>query len=326
VRRRAFIAALGGAAAWSRARRALADTFRTLAVLMPASERDMASARLFDALLRSLAQLGWRDGANLKVEVRWANNEAARAKTYAQELVSLKPDVIVAPATSFQPVREATRSIPIVFLLIVDPIAQGSVSSLAHPGGNFTGFAFAEFSIGGKLVELLKEVAPHATRVLALLDPDNAATPEWWRSIEDAARELGLEPQQALARTADEVEAAIRAFAQAQNGGMIVPAQSRFVSLSQRLIASAARERMPAAYGATVFAREGGLLSYSSDAVDQFSRAASYVDRILKGANPGELPIEQPTKFDLIVNLETAKALGLTIPPSILARADEVIE
>ena len=196
----------------------------------------------------------------------------------------------------------------------------------SHPDGNATGFTYTEFSAGGKFVELLKEIAPDATRVLVLLDRDNGPTPKWWRSIEGPARDLGFEPQQALVRAEHEMDTAVQSFAQRGNGSMIVPPQSLFVSHRAHLIALAARERLPAVYGATPFARQGGLLSYGVNGADQFMRAASYVDRILKGANPGDLPVEQPTKFELIVNLQTAKALGLTIPQSILARADEVIE
>ena len=306
--------------------RASADGARTVAVLMQQSEANSEGVRLLGALRQSLAELGWREGMTLNLEVRWANDNEARAKAAAQELVSLSPDVIVAPATSFRPAREATHSIPIVFLLIVDPVGQGVVSSLAHPGGNLTGFTYAEFSIGGKLAELLKEIAPRTARVLVLLDPENAVAAPWWRSIEQPARDLGFEPRQALARTEDEMEAAVHSFAQVPDGSLIVPPQSLFVSHRARLIALAAQEHLPAVYGAAAFSRDGGLLSYASDAVDQFSRAASYVDRILKGAKAGDLPVQQPTKFELVVNLKTAKTLGLAVPQSILARADEVIE
>jgi putative ABC transport system substrate-binding protein len=320
------MAMLGGAAlVWPW--RAHADTVRTIGILMQGSETNARTVRLFDVLRQSLAGLGWREGVNLKVELRWAQNESARARAYAQELVSLKPDVIVAPATSFAPVREATRSIPIVFLLIVDPVGQGIVSSLAHPGGNLTGFTYMDFSTGGKLVELLKEVAPDTRRLLVLLDADSAATSQqWWRSIEGAARVLRLEPQQAMVRTENETDAAIHAFAQMQKGGIVVAGQSLFVAHAARLVAAAARDRLPAVYGVTPIATAGGLLSYAVDAVDQFKRAASYVDRILKGEKPGDLPVQQPTKFELIINLKTAKALGIEVPGSLLARADEVIE
>jgi putative tryptophan/tyrosine transport system substrate-binding protein len=325
MRRRDVIAVLGGAAfVWPG--RARADVVRTVGILMQGSDTNARTARLFDVLRRSLADLGWREGANLQIELRWTHDDTARARTYAQELVSLKPDVIVAPATSLTPVREATRSIPIVFLLIVDPVGQGVVPSLAHPGGNLTGFAYMDFSTGGKLVQLLKEIAPDTKRLLVLLDADNAATPQWWRSIEDSARIFGYEPQRAVVRSEDEIDAAIAAFAQAQNGGIIVPGQSLFVSRAARLTAAAARERLPAVYGATPLATAGSLMSYAVDAADQFVHAAAYVDRILKGDQAGDLPVQQPTKFELIINLKTAKALGLEISPNLLAQADEVME
>jgi putative ABC transport system substrate-binding protein len=326
MRRRDFIGVLGGAAL-VRPRGACADSVRTIGILMQGSETNATNMRLFDALRRSLADFGWRDGVNLKVELRWAHNEAARARAYAKELVSLSPDVIVAPATSLTPVREATRSIPIVFLLIGDPVGQGVVPSLAHPGGNLTGFSYMDFSTSGKLVELLKDIAPDTRRLLVLLDADSAAmSQQLWHSIEAAARALGCEPQQAMVRAEDEADAAIHAFAQAKEGGIVVPGQSLFVAHAARLVAAAAHERLPAVYGATPIATDGGLVSYAPDAVDQFMRAASYVDRILKGDKPGDLPVQQPTKFELTINLKTAKSLGLTVAPALLARADEVIE
>jgi putative ABC transport system substrate-binding protein len=325
MRRRDFMAMLGGAAlVWPR--EAYADKVRTIGILMQGSETNPRTARMFEVLQRSLTDLGWREGVNSKIELRWAQNDAER-RAYARELVSLKPDVIVAPSTSLTPVREATQSIPIIFLLIADPVSQGIVSSLAHPGGNLTGLAYMEFSIGGKLVQLLKEIAPETKRVLVLLDGDSTtSTSQWWHSIEGAARVLDIEPQQALARTDDEIDAAVHTFAQAQEGGVVVPPQSFMVTHAARLTAAVAHERLPAVYGATPIATAGGLVSYSADAVDQFKRAASYVDRILKGEKPGDLPIEEPTKFELIVNLKTSKALRIEIPSSILAQADEVIE
>jgi putative ABC transport system substrate-binding protein len=325
MRRRELIAVLGSAAMVCPGR-VLADTFRTVGILMQGSETNSTNANLFAALRQGLAELGWRDGVNLKIDLRWAHNEAPRARAYARELVDLKPDVIVAPATSFVAVREATQSIPIIFLLIVDPIDQGFVSSLAHPGGNITGFTYADFAIGGKLVELLKETVPETHRLLVLLDPDNRATPQWWNAIEGAARALGCEPRQALVRTEGEVYAAIHAFGQAKNGGIVVAAESLLTALAAGLVAAAARVRLPAVYGASAFTTAGGLMSYGADALDQFSHAAAYVDRILKGDKPGDLPVQQPVKFALTINLRTAKALGIEVPASILAQADEVIE
>jgi putative ABC transport system substrate-binding protein len=325
MRRRELIAVLGIAAmAWPG--RALADTFRTIGILMQGSETNSTNANLFAALRQALVELGWREGVNLKIELRWAHNEAPRAGAYARELVDLKPDVIVAPATSFVAVREATQSIPIVFLLIADPIDQGFVSSLAHPGGNVTGFTYADFAIGGKLVELLKQTVPDTNRLLMLLDPDNRATPRWWNSIAGAARALGCEPHQALVRTEVEIDAAIHAFGQVKNGGIVIAAESLLTAHATGLVAAAARERLPAVYGASPFTIAGGLMSYGADALDQFRRAAAYVDRILKGDKPGDLPVQQPVKFAFTINLRTAKALGIEVPASILAQADEVIE
>jgi putative ABC transport system substrate-binding protein len=325
MRRRDLLIAICGAAAL-RSRSTLADTVRTIGVLMQGSKTDPAIARLFEVLQRALADLGWREGANLKVLLRWGDDDDARISAYARELVEFKPEVIVAPATSLSRVYEATRSIPVVFLLIIDPVGQGFVSSLAHPGGNLTGFTYMDFSMSGKFVELLREVAPDTTRVLVPLDVNNSATPQWWRWIESAAHVLGVEPQQSLVRGGADIDAAIHAFADTPKGGMIVVPSSLLVAHRARLIALAAREHLPAVYGTSSFTRAGGLLSYSVDPNDQFMRAASYVDRILKGEKPGDLPVQQPTKFELVFNLKTAKALDLAIPQSLLARADELIE
>jgi putative ABC transport system substrate-binding protein len=294
---------------------------------MAPSETDPEPARLLDLLRQSLAELGWREGANLQVELRWAHDEQARARTYARELVELGPDVIVAHSSSvLAPLRDATSTIPIVFVLATDPVGQGYVSSLARPGGNLTGFTYMDVSTGGKLVELVREIASDTTRVLVLLDGDNRSTPPWWHSIEEAAHALGLAPQQALVRTGQDIDAAVRAFAQPGKGSMVIAPQNLFVSNRARIIDAAARERLPAVDGTPPFASEGGLLSYSVDVRDQFLRAASYVDRILKGEKPGDLPIQLPTRFKLTINLKTAKALGLSVPATLLARADDVIE
>jgi putative ABC transport system substrate-binding protein len=293
---------------------------------MQGAESNPVTMNLLEVLRRSLADLGWREGANLRLEVRWGNNNRDRTKAYAQELVDLKPDVIVAPATSLAPVREATRSIPIVFLLAGDPVGEGFISSLAHPGGNLTGFTYMDFSIGGKFVELLKEIAPGTTRVLVLVEADSRAAAKWWHSTESAARSLGVEPQQGPVHGPDDIDVAIHSFAATPNGGMIVPPASFFTANSARLVSLAARERLPAIYGTPPFAKDGGLLSYSVDATDQFMHAGYYVDRILKGDKPGDLPVQQPTKFELVVNLKAANGLGLTVPRSLLMSADEVIE
>jgi putative ABC transport system substrate-binding protein len=328
MRRRAFISVLGGVASWpfGTARSQSVAGVRTVAVLMPSPEADPA-VHLFETLRRALDERGWRDGKNLKLEVRWANNDEARTRALALELVALKPDLIVAPATSLFPVREATRCIPVIFLLINDPVGQGVVPNLAHPGGNLTGFTYTDFSIGGKLVELLKEIAPATARVLVLVDTSNMATSQWWLAISQAARRLGLEPRQAPVRAWDDIETAIHTFSGAAGNGLIVAGQSLFATNRERLAALATRERLPAVCGiGPVFARAGGLLSYGVEASDQFQRAAAYIDRILKGEKPGDLPVQQPTRYELAINARTAKALGITVPPILLQQADEVIE
>jgi putative ABC transport system substrate-binding protein len=325
MRRREFTAVLSATAlAWPR--RALADQLRVLGILAPAPVDDPQYRSLIDALRQSLAQLGWREGANLKVEMRWSGNDVPRLAAYAKELVSIRPDAILAPATAFPPVRAATRSIPVVFLLTSDPVGQGLVSSFAHPGGNLTGFTLLEFSAGGKFIELLKAIAPATMRVLVLLDPDNGTSPQWWRAIEGAARDVGVEPSQALVRTDDELASAVAAYAKTPGGGIIASPQTLFVNRRAQLIALAARGRLPAVYAAVPIARDGGLLAFGIDAEDEFRRAASYIDRILKGAKAGDLPVQQPIKFRLVINLKTAKTLGLTVSPTLLATADEVIE
>ncbi len=325
MQRRELIAAIAAAAAlwhWP----ASAATERRLGVLMPFSDGDPAAVRFLATLRQALAELGWRDGANLRIDVRWTEADDARSRAYAKELVAKQPDVILAHGPAFAHVQEATRTIPLIFMAIADPVGQGFVHSLSHPGGNITGFLLLEFSVGGKFVELLKEIAPKTKRVAVFADPANTATPHWWRAIEAAARNIGIEPQQVLIRNEVELDAAIDAIAQASNGGIIVPPQAFFTVHRSRLIASVARQRLPVVYGLAFLVRDGGLASYGPDLADQYARAAPYVDRILKGAKPSDLPVPAPTKFEFVINLKTAKALGLEIPPALLGRADEVIE
>jgi putative ABC transport system substrate-binding protein len=293
---------------------------------MPWSEADPTAVGYIKVLHQALAELGWREDENLKIELRWSSDDDARTRAYTKELVDLQPDVILTAGPAFVLVREATRTIPIVFVRIADPVGQGFVSSLAHPGGNLTGFMLLEFSFGGKFVEMLKTIAPLTTRVAVLEDPMNSTTPQWWRSIEGAARDLGIEPQQKLVRGESEIDVVIDAIARTPNGSIIVPPQAFFIVHRAHVIALAARKRLPPVYWDALFVRDGGLLSYGIHAADQFAGAATYIDRILKGAKPGDLPVQGPTKFELAINLKTMKALGLTAPPSLLARADEVIE
>jgi putative tryptophan/tyrosine transport system substrate-binding protein len=324
MRRREVLGSLAIVAAWPRS--AFAEAKRRLALLMPFAEGDTVAAGFIDSLRRSLAELGWREGANLKIEVRWSGTDHELSRTYAKELAASQPDVIVAHGPTFAYAREATRAVPLVFLAIVDPVGQGFVSSLSRPGGNITGFMLMEFSIGGKFIELLREIAPKTKRVAVFVDPSNSTSPQWWRSIEGAARDAGIEPRQEVVRNETDIDAVIGAITRAPDAGFIIPPQALFTAHRTLIIRSAARERLPAVYSNAFFVKDGGLLSYGSDLVDQYARAASYIDRILKGEKPADLPVQAPTKYGLVINLKTAKTLGITVPPALLARADEVIE
>jgi len=326
MKRREFIAAFSGAAIVWPLSSAYAEPERTLGLLLPWSEGDSAAVGYVKALREGLAGLGWREGENLKIELRWSADEPARTRAYAKELVELRPAVIFATGPAFAIVRETTRTIPIVFALVSDPVGPGFVSSLSHPGGNITGFMLLEFSAGGKFVELLKAIAPDTKRVAVFEDPANPTTPQWWRSIEGAARDFGIEPQQALVRSESEIDAEIAAIARAPHGSFIVPPQAFLLVHRARLIAAAERERLPAVYWNPLYVKDGGLASYGVNPGSQFANVATYVDRILKGAKPGDLPVQAPTKFELVINLKTARALGLTIPEKVIATADEVIE
>jgi putative ABC transport system substrate-binding protein len=324
MRRRQFIGFVGSAVTWPWS--AYAETERRLGLLMPFFEGDPMASGFLNALRQSLARIGWQEGGNLKIEVRWCQNDDARSRAYAKELVGTQPDVIFAHGPSFPYVREATRTIPLIFVAIADPVGQGYVDSLSHPGGNATGFMLLEFSVGGKFVELLKEVAPDTKRVAVFVDPSNSSSPQWWQSTEGSARDVGIEPQQALVQNEAELDAAIEVIARVSNGSIIVPPQALFAVHRSHLIASVARERLPALYGNSLWVRDGGLMSYGVDLADEYARAASYIDRIFRGAKPNDLPVQAPIKFELSVNLKTAKTLGLTVPPTLLALADEVIE
>jgi len=324
MKRRQFISLVGAVAAWPWS--AAAEAERRLGLLMPFSDGDPLAAGLLKALRQSLAALGWHEGGNLKIEVRWGQSDDARSRADAKELVETQPDAILAHGPALPSVREATRTIPLVFVAIADPVGQGFVTSLSRPGGNTTGFMLMEFSVGGKFVELLKEIAPATKRVAVFEDPSNSTSPQWWRSIEGAARDVGIAPQQALVQNQAEIDAAIEVIARAPHGSIIVPPQAFFAVHRSHLIASAARERLPVVYNNAVFVREGGLLSYGPDLADQYARAASYIDRILRGAKPNDLPVQAPTKFEFAINLKTAKTLGLSVSATLLARADVVIE
>jgi putative ABC transport system substrate-binding protein len=329
VRRRDFITLLGGAAAaWPLAARAQqGERMRRIGVLMGTAESDSDQSALVSVFTQALAGLGWREGSKLHIEYRWAAGNIARLRSQAAELARLAPDTIFAqgtPATT--ELRHVAPTIPIVFVNVTDPISTGLVSSLAHPGGNITGFTNYEYSMGGKWLEILREIVPGVSRVGVIFNPDNPVMVGQVRSIEAAAAALRVDTVARRGRNAGEFEQAISASATEPNSGALVLLD--FVTLAHRelIIGSAARHRLPAGYSLRVFATEGGLFSYGIEAADLFRRAASYVDRILNGAKPAELPVQQPNKFELLINLKTAKALGLEVSPQLLARADEVIE
>jgi putative ABC transport system substrate-binding protein len=328
IRRREFIAGLGGAAAWPLAARAQQDgRVRRIGVLVSFDENDpMWKPRIF-AFTQALADLGWTDGRNVRMDVRWGRADTNRIRALAQELVSLQPDIIVTSTTSpTAAVQLETRTIPIVFASVSDPVASGIVARLDRPGGNVTGFATFEPSMGGKWLELLSEIAPGLKRAAIIFNPDTNPVSVYIPSFETAARSLKLAPIVAPVHSEGEIETAIIALGREPGGGLVVLAGGFMLAHRAPIILAAARNKVPAIYVDSEFARDGGLLSYGFDTVDTYRRAASYVDRILRGAKPEELPVQLPTKFEMAVNLKTAKALGLAVPPSILLRADEVIE
>jgi putative ABC transport system substrate-binding protein len=329
IRRRDFITVVGGgAAAWPLASRAREpNQMRRLGVLLPLTENDSEGQKYVTAFIQALRELGWTERGNIQIDYRWPGADVGRIHSAATELVELQPDAILAEtALTVAPLRQMTTTIPIVFLRIVDPVASGFVASLARPGGNITGFTPSEFSMRGKLLEVLKEVAPQLSWVGVIYNPAQAPQVGQWRAIEEVAPPLGVKVSAASAVNPDEITHVIEDFASKPGGGMIVLSNPVTDANRSLIIALVARHHLPAVYPYPHFVREGGLVSYGTDPVVQFRQAASYVDRILKGARPADLPIQQPTKFDLAINLKTAKALGLTIPESFLVRADEVIE
>jgi putative ABC transport system substrate-binding protein len=322
--RRAFIAALGGALAWPIVARA--REMPRIAVLLNFTEK--TGQPLLAVLLDELRRLGWVDGETAHIDVRWGAGDAQRIRTGIAELLALAPNVIVTngtPPTSMS--REATRMIPIVFGSIVDPVGSGIVDSLSQPGGNVTGFTNHEYSIGPKWLELLKEIAPAVRRVGILRDPTNAAEIGMLGAIETAGPQFGVEFRPVDTRSPAEIEHAVAAVARGGFGGLIITSgNGPVITHRDQILALAATLKLPAVYSDPLFVPEGGLMSYGPDRADQYRRVASYVDRILKGEKPADLPVQAPTKFLIAINLKTAKALGLDVPPSLLARADEVIE
>jgi putative ABC transport system substrate-binding protein len=329
MNRRAFITLLGGAAAaWPiSARSQLGERMRRIGVLIAVDESDPEAQRYIKTFLQGLQELGWAHGRNVEIEYRWGAANLDRIRTYAAELVGLKPDVILAQtALVVAPLQRETSTVPIIFMQIVDPVESGFVASLARPGGNLTGFTPFEFSTATKWLEILKEIAPGVTRVATILNPVQSPQVKILRAIEAVAPSVGLRLTAAEVSDAAEMERAVDAFARESNGGLIVVPNAVTISHRELIIALAARHRLPAVYAYRYFVVDGGLICYGPHFVDQYRQAAGYVDRILKGEKPADLPVQAPTKYELVINLKTAKALGLDVPATLLARADEVIE
>jgi putative ABC transport system substrate-binding protein len=324
-----LLAALGGAAAaWPLAARAQqGERMRRISVFLPAAADDAAFQAWVGAFLQGLALLGWTIGRNVRIDIRWATPNAAEIRRHAAELAAVAPDVILAHGSStVEPLLQVTRTIPIVFPIASDPVGTGFVESLARPGGNVTGFMTIEFSMGGKWLELLREIAPGVTRVAVLRDATMGTSTSQFAAIQAVAPSLRVEVNPVNMREAGAIEHSVETFARAPNGGLIVTAVAAAVRHRDLIITLAARHKLPAVYYERFFVAAGGLVSYGPDRIDMYQRAAGYVDRILKGEKPADLPVQAPTKYELVINLKTAKTLGIDIPHTVLARADEVIE
>jgi ABC-type uncharacterized transport system substrate-binding protein len=328
MKRRQFITLLGGAAAWPLAARAQQpDRMRRIGILLPAAADDAQFQARVGVFLQALALLGWTIGRNVQIDTRWATANAEGIRRHAAELVTLAPDVILAPGSAVVgALQEATRTVPIVFVVVAEPVGAGFVDSLARPGGNVTGFTNFEYAMGGKWLELLKEISPRVTGVAVLRDPAIAVGAGQFGAIQTVAPSFGVEVRPVNVRDASEIERAVMAFSHSSNGGLIVTGSPLAALHRDLIITLAARHKLPVVYFERNFVTAGGLVSYGPDFVDQYRQAAGYVDRILKGEKPADLPVQQPTKFELVINLKTAKALGLEVPATVLARADEVIE
>jgi ABC-type uncharacterized transport system substrate-binding protein len=330
MRRREFIKVVAGSAAaatWPLAVRAQqSELVRRIGVLLNLAANDQEGKVRLAAFTEALKQLGWNEGRNLRSDIRWASDNADDLRKNAAELVALAPDTILANGTpSVAPLLQATRTVPIVFVNVIDPIGAGFVDSLAHPGGNATGFSAFEYGMGAKWLELLKEIAPGVTRAAVLRDAASSGMGQLG-AIQSVAPSFGVELTAVNVRDPSEIERAVAAFARSTNGGLIVTG-SGLATVHRELITTlAARHKLPAVYAFRYMVAAGGLISYGADSIDPYRRAATYVDRILRGEKPSDLPVQAPTKFELVINLKTAKTLGITIPPSLLARADEVIE
>jgi putative ABC transport system substrate-binding protein len=333
MKRREFISLIGGAAAstllWPRAAPAQpSGRTRRIAVMMSNAEGDPEGESRAAALRQGLQDLGWMEGQNLRIDWFWSGADVAYVRAYAAELASAAPDLIVANGTvNLSAVKQAVRTTPVVFVVLNDPVGQGFISSLARPGGNITGFTFVEYSMFGKSLELLKQAAPAIARVGFMFNPETAAYyNQFLPSFEDDARRHAVAATAARVRSDAEIDAAIAALAAAPVGGLIVPPDTYTLVHRELIMKAAAQHRVPVIYSYRQHVKEGGLMSYGPETADIFRRSAAYIDRVFKGANPGELPAQAPAKFELAVNLKTATALGLTLPPTLLALADEVVE
>ena len=328
MRRREFIMLLGGTAVWPLAAHGQqAAGMRRTGVLMGLAASDADAPNWISAFQQTLQNSGWIEGRNIKIDYRWGTGDARTIRTYAAQLVGLAPEVIVARgSTALRTMQQETNSIPIVFVAVSDPIGSGFVTSFAHPDGNITGFANHEDTMAAKWVELLKEIAPLVTRAAVIHYPDNPPAAAFFRAIEAATSRLGVQLTRAGVRDAAEIRRAFEVFAREPNSGIIALTDVVTNVHRELIIKLAAQYRLPAIYTFRYWARSGGLASYGADVIDQWRGAASYVDRILRGEKPRDLPVQAPTKFELVINLKTAKALGLDVPPTLLARADEVVE
>jgi putative ABC transport system substrate-binding protein len=325
LKRREFITLLGAAAAWPLAARAQ-QTIRRVGMLQPAAADDAEFRTRARAFLEGLQQLGWTIGQNLQIESRWATT-TDELRRHAAELAALAPDAILsASSPALAALQQATRSVPIVFVTVIDPVGSGYVESLARPGGNTTGFMLYEYSLAGKWLELLKQIAPKVSRAAVFRDTGNPSGNAQFGAIQAVAPPLGIEVSPINVRDAGEIERAVAVFARSANGGLIVTGSASATAHRNLIIELADRAKLPVVYYARYFVDAGGLISYGPDFIDEFRRAAGYVDRILKGEKPANLPVQAPTKYELVVNLKTARALGLELPASVLARADGVIE
>jgi putative ABC transport system substrate-binding protein len=328
VKRRAFLTLLGGAAAWPLAARAQQPARMPLiSALSGLGATDPEAQARHIAFLEGLKQLGWTDGHNLRIETRWGAGNADLIRKHAAELVARAPDVILATGgATMTPLLQATRTVPIVFVIVPDPVGSGYVESLAQPGGNATGFLMFEYNLSGKWLELLKEIAPNVTRAAVLRDPALPSGIGQFAVIQSVAPSVGVDVRAINLGDSSEIERAIAVFARQPNGGLILTASVLSVLHRDLIVMLAARHKLPAVYIERLYVAVGGLVSYGADFIDQYRQAADYVDRILKGEKPADLPVQAPTKYKLVINLKTAKTLGLEVPSTLLARADEVIE